>query len=305
MRVKIVAVASAIALVLTLAAVKFWIPTGVSAEEDLAQAIRANMDDVNARLEAEGAGYRLGVVEYYTAKDEVGRTVFFRDLGNKQLLFDFVPGDPRRIPWSGTGPGDDITWASDLVDGDAGVGLGATQTAISSAMGTWQSATCSNIPLTKLPLGGDLGFLEFLLGGGGGPCPAADIVHAGFGTIVDPIFLPPPIIAAAFTFIFLPPTDIDNNGKIDVALREIYYTFNFPWGINTNFPIDVETIALHEAGHGLSQAHFGTLFQTDKNGKFHFSPRAVMNAGYTGVQQQLARTDEGGHCSNWASWSQS
>ncbi|MCH7860473.1 MAG: hypothetical protein IH998_02015 [Proteobacteria bacterium] len=147
--------------------------------------------------------------------------------------------------------------------------------------------------------------MEFLLGGGGGPFPAADIVHAGFGTIVDPIFLPPPIIAAAFTFIFLPPTDIDNNGKIDVALREIYYTFNFPWGINTNFPIDVETIALHEAGHGLSQAHFGTLFQTDKNGKFHFSPRAVMNAGYTGVQQQLARTDEGGHCSNWASWSQS
>ena len=252
-----------------------------------------------------GTDYRVGAVEYYTAEDQIGRTVFFSDVGNKQNpLFDFVPGDPRRIPWSGAGPGDDITWTSDLTDGNATVGLGPTQTAIGNAMATWQGVKCSNIPLTAVSAPGDVGFVEAILTGGasGSFVPAADVVHAGFGTIVD-VILPPPIIAAAFTIFFL--TDIDNNGKLDMAWREIYYTFNFPWGINTNFPIDVETVALHESGHGLSQAHYGTLFRTDKNGKFHFSPRAVMNAGYTGQQQSLAGTDDAGHCSNWASWPQS
>jgi hypothetical protein len=66
----------------------------------------------------------------------------------------------------------------------------------------------------------------------------------------------------------------------------------------------VESVVLHQTGHGLSQAHFGTLSQTDKNGRFHFSPRAVMNAGYTGVQQRIGRTDNAGHCSLWADWPQ-
>ena len=190
-----------------------------------------------------------------------------------------------------------------MTDGDAGVGLGATQTAISSAMATWNGVKCSNIPLTTVPAASDVGFVEAILTGGasGSFIPAADVVHAGFGTPVD-ILLPPPIIAAAFTFIFFPLTDIDNNGTVDAALREIYYTSNFPWGINTNFPVDVETVALHEAGHGLSQAHFGKLFRTDKNGKLHFAPRAVMNAGYTGQKHNLAGTNKGGHCSNWANW---
>jgi len=273
-------------------------------------------DRLNAALEADGSNVRLGVVEYLTASDEVGRTVFFRDVGNKQLAFDFVPGDPRRTDWSGSvGPGDDITWASDMVEGDAGPGLLATQGAIARAMATWQIATCSELPLTGLTPGGDLGVLQYLLPAllgfgqegdiGGSPDVAADVVQAGFDTGVDAI-LPPPIIAATFTFRFVDPggnsTDIDNNGKFDAAFREIYYTDNFPWGIDTNFPIDIETVVLHETGHGLSQAHFGQLFQTDANGKFHFAPRAVMNAGYTGAQQELAGTDDAGHCSLWGSW---
>ena len=123
-------------------------------------------------------------------------------------------------------------------------------------------------------------------------------MHGGFGTGID-LFLPPPIIAATYTIIFTGPTDIDNDGNPDAAFREIYYTFNFPWGINTNSPIDVETVALHETGHGLSQGHFGKAFVTNSNGKLHFAPLAVMNAGYTGVQQSLAGTDNGGHCSMW------
>ena len=64
----------------------------------------------------------------------------------------------------------------------------------------------------------------------------------------------------------------------------------------------METVALHETGHGLSQGHFGKAFVTNSNGKLHFAPLAVMNAGYTGVQQSLAGTDNWGHCSMWGSW---
>ncbi len=73
----------------------------------------------------------------------------------------------------------------------------------------------------------------------GSPLPAADVVHAGFGAL--DFVLTPPTIAATGTFFF--PTDIDNDGHPDAAFREIYCTFNFPWGISTDFPIDVETIA--------------------------------------------------------------
>jgi hypothetical protein len=37
-------------------------------------------------------------------------------------------------------------------------------------------------------------------------------------------------------------------------------------------------------------------------GKIHFSPCAVMNAAYSGVQTHIRTTDKAGHCSNWANW---
>ena len=132
---------------------------------------------------------------------------------------------------------------------------------------------------------------------------AADIVHAGW---VPAGIFPPNVIAVTFTFIFVDgagnPTDIDNNQRGDVAWREIYYNDQFVWRINGD--IDVETVALHESGHGLSQDHVGKLFQTISNTEFHFAPRAVMNAGYTGVQQVLTASDNAGHCANWGSWPQ-
>ena len=105
------------------------------------------------------------------------------------------------------------------------------------------------------------------------------------------------ILAVTLTYTW--GTDIDNNGKQDTALAEIYYTDKRNWRINANY--DVETVALHEAGHALSQAHFGEIFRTD-NGKLRFVPRAVMNAAYSSVQQELTGTDVSGHCSIWGSW---
>ena len=112
------------------------------------------------------------------------------------------------------------------------------------------------------------------------------------------------VLAATFTFVLTDVaggiTDIDNNGKGDTAFREIYYDPGFPWVDDGVADVDVESVALHETGHGLSQAHFGTI--SIKKGLFSAKPRAVMNSFYNGPFSELQDTDIGGHCSNWAEW---
>lgn len=268
--------------------------------------IKALMSSVNTLLENKGGSVRIWVAETLTASQNVGQTVFFNDR-TLRLGSHWVPGDPRR------GGNTDISWLSDMTEGTAtGVSLDDTQAAVNRAMTTWNSVNCSNIPLVRLDGGNtDWGYVQYLLGKGGVPGWLADYTFAGWlpGEFFDTIGGPGGsdfIIGVTFTFIWVDqsgtPTDIDNNHKTDVAFRETYFNNKFPWGIDTNSPIDVETVVLHEAGHGLSQGHFGKLFLTDANGMFHFAPRAVMNAGYTGVQQVLTETDTGGHCSIWASW---
>ena len=208
----------------------------------------------------------------------------------------------------------DISWLSDKGEGMAsGVSLNDTQNAIGRAMTTWNSVSCAYIPLSNLPdQDKDWGYVQYLLDMGGVAGWLADYTLAGwlpgeFFDLVDGPGASDYILGVTFTFIWVDgstgtPTDIDKNHKLDVAFRETYFNNKFPWGIDTSFPIDVESVVLHEAGHGLSLGHFGKLFRTDANGKFHFAPLAVMNAGYTGVQQVLSRTDNGGYCSIWASW---
>ena len=80
------------------------------AQADIASDLYSFMAQANGDLEAMGSDVRLEVIEYYTGQEEAGQTVFFGNTGNKQLAYDFVPGDPRRTAWSGpVGPGDDIT----------------------------------------------------------------------------------------------------------------------------------------------------------------------------------------------------
>ena len=250
--------------------------------------------DANARLAAEGLNVRTDRAFYYTASGQAGQTVFFDDR-TKQLPLHFVPGDPRRFVGANT----DIAYIVDQFLPEASnLAIPVTTAAIDRAMGTWNGENCSTIPITTLPpiphpfnagfLAG--GFPTWLLG--------ADITHAGW------VGLGPGVLGVAFGFIFVlgPPTDIDNNGKLDTAFWEIYYSTSFTWADDGVTDFDVQTVATHEAGHGLDQGHFGKLFRTDKNGKFHFAPRAVMNAGYTGPQRTLAGTDNGGHCSIWGSW---
>jgi len=262
--------------------------------------ITAMMGDMNVKLATDDSAFLVAQVDYLTSEesDDVGQTVFFNDRA-KQLGAHFVPGDPRR------GGRANITYLVDQAEGAVdGLTVAQTTAAIDRAMATWNGVNCSTIPITKRPdiPGLDIGLVERLLGQPGGPFFLADITHAGW---LPAGVLPQNVIAATFTFIFIDPatrapSDIDNNGKLDVAFREILYNDRFVWRINGN--IDVETVALHESGHGLSQGHFGEAFRTDANGKIHFAPLAVMNAAYTGVQQDLKGTDNGGHCSIWASW---
>jgi hypothetical protein len=280
--------------------------------------VQVMMEKINAGLAGEGKDYRLGIVEFYAAgeSEEQGRTVLLRDIGNKQLGHHFIPGDDRRTTTT------DITFLVDLAEGAtaSGVTSATTDAAINRAMQTWQDVTCSEIQVADLgSFNFDFGVIQNQLGFGGSPFFFADITHAGFlqTPFFDAVFGPgggASVLAVTFTFVFidvsqLPDivfTDLDNNRKLDTAFREIYYHDAFFWVIDQNVPgfpdFDVETVALHEAGHGLSQAHFGKAFITNSNGKLHFAPRAVMNAAYSGIQQGIGKTDNAGHCSIWAKW---
>lgn len=273
---------------------------------DAAAQVAAQMDAVNAALEARGADVRVLMAELLGHGDEAGATVYQKDLGNKQLGADFVPNDPRR-PWSGPvgGSTDNITYAIDQVDAvplSPGLSAAATNAAIEAAMATWDAQRCSDIAATRVSdFGLDLGYIAAIFGLGGSFAVAADLQYAGFSDIN----FGGGVLGATYTLVFTSggvPTDVDANGKSDVAFREIYFDPSWIW-TDGSFPgIDVETVALHEAGHGLSQAHFGNIFL--KKGVITASPRAVMNALYQGELRVLRGTDNGGHCSNWAQWPQ-
>lgn len=251
--------------------------------------------------------YAAFSAEYITTGEsgQIGRTVFFKDVGNKQLTADFVPG---------TSP-DGTDAVSFYIDGNRPSGdlsAAVTSRAITRAMNTWNAVACSELGMFNVPTSRRInsGFIAELVGLGGSFDYVADVVHAGWlpGSFFDLLAEDGSefILAVTFTLIFTDengnPSDVDSNGKLDVAWREIYYNDAFTWRDGAHY--DVETIALHEAGHGLSQAHFGEAFLDAGSGQLHFSPRAVMNAAYSGIQTTIGETDNAGHCSNWSSWAE-
>lgn len=271
------------------------------------------MIQINAALV--GQGIILEKVEILGA-DEAGRTVFFKNTGNKQSSYDFVPNDPRYLF-----PGTDVPYWIDGIElgTSSGMTAGETENAIVSTMDTWDAVSCSE-GLGLVYLGttsendyGDIGLVQFFTGLGGSPLVVTGgIAHAG---IVSPVFFDTALGAGAgtdvigVTFTFSYGTDIDGNGKGDTAFSEIYINDNFNFQDAPNDVlfdaeniIDFETVVLHEVGHGLSQGHFGTAFRDSGTGGLHFSPAALMNAGYSVGRRDISVTDEAGHCSNWGVW---
>ncbi|WP_116128208.1 hypothetical protein [Lewinella sp. IMCC34183] len=251
---------------------------------------------------ADGSSVRIAMAEFVTPADadEIGNRVFFNDRGNKQLAYDFAPGT------SGDGT-DAISYYIDATRPSNDLPLGQTSDAIDRAMTTWDDATCSDLDIFRIPATGQpTGLVSAVYGYGGSTDYVADVVHNGWlpGAFFSKVFgsRGKNVLGVTFTLVLLDANgrevDTNNDGKSDVAWREIYYNDRFNWATS----IDVETIALHEAGHGLSQEHFGKGFRNTKTGEVKYSPRAVMNAIYSGVQTTVAGTDNAGHCSLWGSW---
>jgi len=241
---------------------------------------------------------RVFKAEYLTIGEsgKIGRTIFFSHTGNKKLLADFVP----ELALDGTA---DISYYIDENRPCLDLPLNITSPAIQKAMRTWDGLNCSNLGIHQIPYnGGKTGFVSALLGYGGSFNYFGDVTHCGwlapdFFDLLD-VNGGSFILAVTFTIVF--DGDYDKNKKSDVAWREIYYNNGFSWRIEDHY--DVETIALHEAGHGLSQGHFGKAFLDAGTGKIHFSPRSVMNATYSGIQTRIEKPDNAGHCSIWANW---
>ncbi|WP_189361160.1 hypothetical protein [Algibacter mikhailovii] len=280
---------------------------GKTTLEDFVAAINSELLEENLQL---------STVELLGHK-EAGITYRFKAVGNKQLLSDWIPDDPRNYL-----PGTNLLYWVDGTELATTSGMSGAETlgAIDNAMNTWGSVSCSkglntaNILVTTPNLFGDVGIAQKVRGFGG----AFNVVYGSilFGGNLPKAFfntLRPNggnnIIAVTFTWVFLnegTPTDLDNNGKNDVAFKEIYFNDSMPFqdepnDIMDNGIIDFETVAIHEAGHGLSQAHFGKSF-TKKNGKIQYAPFAIMNAGYSLGQRDLLGTDKAGHCSMWSNW---
>jgi hypothetical protein len=270
-------------------------------------AVAANVVDMaNALLEAQGAEYRVAYAEYLTttAVPATRNIILARDVGLQRLPNHFIPDDPRRGGLDGDPNTIDVI--IDQLDGATTNGLTepVTTAAIARAMGTWDAQTCSNLGVNVLAAPVDLGLVQFLLGFGGGVA-VSDIMHAGWlpGAFFD--LIQPQgstfILGVTFTLIFTT-GDLDGDGLPDVGAREIYYNDAFAWADNGVANFDVETVALHESGHGLSQGHFGKIFFNPSSGNFVFSPLAVMNAGIAFPNRDLDGSDVGGHCGTWGNW---
>lgn len=250
--------------------------------------------------------YRLILhkAEYIAASQsgQQGVTVIFNDRGNKQLRDDFSP-------FASLDGSSDISYYLDQTRPSSSMSLAPTESALQRVVTTWESVQCSELGLNRvsnIPI--PIGIVSAIFGFSGEPVYVADVNHAGWmpGSFFE-ILAPGGsrfILGVTFTLLLVDRDgnfiDTNQDGRWDVGLREIYYNDNFSWS-DDGTAIDVETVALHEMGHGLSQAHFGKGF-IKKNGDIQFAPRAVMNATYSGVQTRISGTDLGGHCSNWANW---
>jgi hypothetical protein len=271
--------------------------TGYSAAlaaDEMDAALRSAMARINRQLDASGAAYRVGAADWW-GLHAGGRQVLYKFTGSKVTDWHWMRADPRR------GSHDDLTYAVDEFDGAAdGLSSAQTTAAIDRAMTTWNSLRCGSIPIRRVGAdpGTDLGITEFLLGAGGSPNVVADITHAGWlaGGI-----LPDEWAAVTFTYFFL--TDDNEDGKFDTFFAEIYYNDLSPWSLNPAWPVlDVETTALHEAGHALSLEHYGKLFITFANARLHWSPLALMNPAYSGPVRRPLGTDVAAFCGAWGSW---
>ncbi len=274
-----------------------------------AQSVSARLQAVNEQLAAAGANFAVSHGEVALRPDagpDQALIIFANDR-TLRLTSRWVPGDSRRLA-----DGANLTYlvyqALSLANGSID-----SEPAVDSSFETWAGISCANVDLIKrtdtgAPPSAILGGNPFL----------ADIVTLGFlpGFIFD-IFLGPgasgSVLGVTFTFIFgsfdgagnFTPSDVDNNGRTDTALKEIWYNDDFAWntdGVTNIATTDIETVAFHENGHALELGHFGKIAINPNAGKLQVSPRAAMNAIILGTLRSPLGTDNSSYCGNWARW---
>lgn len=283
------------------------------------------IDEINKRLVAEGSKVAIYSVELFGSGEglNMGRTVIASDHGNKQLGTDWALNDPNRNFRT------NITYAIDDVEVTADFSAAEQPDIVRFGFETWDKQKCSNIGIDEIPVSGfNIGYIGALLGGNDLLVPGyqfgIDIIHGGFKPNFDNVLIcgvgnvvpgcGDGVLGVTYTLNWVinnpdgttTDTDYDNNGKLDTALKETYYNDRFTWrNDGTDDPAsgvyDFATVALHESGHALSRAHFGDVSIHHKKG-LQTSPKAVMNAIYSGVQRKLKGPDKGGHCSDWGAW---
>jgi hypothetical protein len=260
-------------------------------------------------LTADGSGPEI---EYFLDAEEMPPWIQ-QDLGNKQTLQDYVYNDPRRALFNGGIPG--VAHGVQEANTSADAGLSDQIGWMYRAVDTWDAQQCAAMDLTVNDIDADRpGIVErFFATGALTLTHQADLTQVGFRSPGQfPYFAANPnVLGVAFTLVWVnpdgTPSDIDGNGKTDVAFREIYYNDAFEWvddgvlGERGSGVFDFPAVAIHEVGHGLSQAHFGNIARND-DGSITARPKAIMNAIYGGIQRDLLGTDVAGHCSNWTNW---
>jgi hypothetical protein len=288
--------------------------------------------DYNAQLAALGAPVRILKADLIVDPKswEGSSTTLIAEDRARGIGIEWVARDPRRGGRVG------LTYAFDLVGSRPftrnpdGSGLrqatfAELETQLEEGLTAWRNETCSDAPLTRVPVGPtvDPDFLDnFFLGRPEVPNrvlafgEVADLVQGGWQP--NSFFTAfagaagSGIIGVAFTFNWVDdagnPTDIDRNRIDDAALVEIYYNTRFAWG-NSGAAnvVDYYSIIAHETGHGLGLAHFGKVFYTRQAAAdglqledIKYAPLALMNAVYVTGRSEIAGTDRSSFCQIWA-----
>jgi len=265
------------------------------------------------------SGHRpvLAIAETITdpTSGEPGRIDILRqDLGNGQLDHDFVYDDPRRALFNGGNAG--VTYAVNTGWPSSDAHLTDQVGWLYDSIGVWDAEVCADMGLTEnsVPAGQPGVVQVYFTTGQLLETWTADLTQVGFLSAAQfPYFAASPnVLGVTFTLLWEDGngnlTDIDGNGKFDVAFREIYYNDEFIWaddgteGVQPDSTrvFDFPSVAIHEVGHGFSAAHFGTIGRQD--GVLVAHPRVIMNAIYGGLLRELTGHDSASHCSNWAQW---
>jgi hypothetical protein len=287
---------------------------------------------INAALAQRGANYRVGAAELRIAAagwSGVTSTLLLANDRDHSFGAEWVKGDPRRDGRLGVtyafGSNTSIAPTSRDPDGSNVRLVSAEEQSayIDEAMGAWRAITCSSKPITKVavPAGTDPDLFDQLVNGdapSANYASPADIVESGWqpytwfrtlagGPAGDAL------IGVTLAYAFVDGdgnfTDIDRNGKADLAQAEIFFNDGYYWGNGAPNVVDFYSIITHESGHGLGLGHFGKVFITRKDASdgvslsdVKYAPYAMMNAVYVTGRNELAGTDDSQFCSVWASF---